>query len=183
MCRVHGTDCAFPEEAEQSVSSNSSPVGLRASKKEAARRRLAPILPAITSSPSVADDRISPPVTTKASSSATINPWAELRNEEERDYQPTPLSIGDTEQENTHIVGPANTADSQVLADYLSIINTDNGGMRMVRPVPASRSKPVLFSTVQKRPIGVEANTSQAREKLHIIEQFLAPYAEQLIDL
>ncbi|KAJ4421973.1 hypothetical protein N0V82_003369 [Gnomoniopsis sp. IMI 355080] len=118
--------------------------------------------------------------------SADTTSWTGRANEVEvDDYQPTPLATDDSEQQNTHIVGPANTADSQVLADYLSTITTDNGGIRMVRPLPGSRSKPVLFSTVQKRPIGVEitACTNQAREKLNIIEQYLAPWAEQFIEL
>lgn len=109
---------------------------------------------------------------------------AGLRNDQS-EYQLTPLSVDDAEQENPHIVGPANTNDSQVLADYLSIISNsnNNGGLRMVRPVPASRSKPVLFATVKKRPIGVDGFPSPAREKLHIIEQLLEPYVGQLTNL
>jgi hypothetical protein len=109
---------------------------------------------------------------------------AGLRNDQ-NEYQLTPLSVDDAEPENPHIVGPANTNDSQVLADYLSIIGNSNniGGLRMVRPVPASLSKPVLFATVKKRPIGVDGYSSPAREKLHIIEKLLEPYVEQLIDL
>lgn len=183
MCRIHGTECLFPEDSEQSANNSNSPTTMRRDRKRAARTRLSPILNSVPSSPSIVDHGASAIVVPEASGSADTTPWAGQENEDRSDYQPTPLSMNDTEQENTHIVGPANTADSQVLADYLSIITTDNGGMRMVRPVPGSRSKPVLFSTVQKRPMGVEVNTNQAREKLNIIERFLAPYAEQLIDL
>lgn len=183
MCRIHGTECLFPEDSEQSGSSSNSPTTLKRDRKRAARTRQAPILDPVPTSPSIVDHGVSAAVVPEASGSADTIPWAGQESEEGGDYQPTPLSMDDTEQENTHIVGPANTADSQVLADYLSTITTDNGGMRMVRPVPGSRSKPVLFSTVQKRPMGVEVNTNQAREKLNIIERFLAPYAEQLIEL
>lgn len=101
---------------------------------------------------------------------------------------PTPLSVDDEDQENPHIVGPANTNDSQVLADYLSIVGSGGGsGMRMmvVQPVLAtSRSaKPVLFAAVKKRPVGVEAPSTYARDKLHIIEQLLAPDAEDAVEL
>lgn len=180
MCRIHGTECLFPED---SGSSSNSPTILRRDRKSVARTRLAPTLDPLPISPSIVNHGVSAAVVPEASGSEGTTPWAGQGSEEIVDFQPTPLSMDDTEQENTHIVGPANTTDSQVLADYLSTITTDNGGMRMVRPVPGSRSKPVLFSTVQKRPMGVEVNTNQAREKLNIIERFLDPYTEQLIEL
>lgn len=198
MCRIHGTECLFRKESEQGEESNRSPTALRGNRKRAARRRVAPIAPIapiatpISTGSSIMSHGASAATALEVSSSADPNPWAgqmedegggDPEGDEEQDYQPTPLSLDDTEQENTHIVGPANTADSQVLADYLSAITTDNGGMRMVRLMPGNRSKPVLFSTIQKRPVGVEVNTNQAREKLYIIEQFLAPYSEQLIEM
>ena len=187
MCHVHGTVCKFPEETESgsgSGSSSSRQVNPKASRKETATKRSVPLRTPMISNPSDPNSETIPAVSTDGTTPSTgqSNPWVELRGEE-ADYQPTPLSIDDTEQENPHIVGPANTNDSQVLADYLSIISSNNGGMRMIRPVPASRSKPVLFSTVQKRPVGVEASSNLPREKLYIIEQLLAPHAELLIDL
>lgn len=91
--------------------------------------------------------------------------------------QPTPLSVDDEDQENPHIVGPANTNDSQVLADYLAIVGSGSGGVRMVHPMLAAgrTSRPVLFAAVKKRLVGVETHSSHAREKLQIIEQLLAP--------
>lgn len=105
-------------------------------------------------------------------------------------WQPTPLSVDDEDQENPHIVGPANTNDSQVLADYLAIVGSGGSGggggrMRLVHPVlGAGRSaRPVLFAAVKKKPVGVETSSSRAREKLHIIEQLLAPHAEEVVEL
>ncbi|KAI1842058.1 hypothetical protein JX266_011709 [Neoarthrinium moseri] len=134
------------------------------------------------SSPVTAQDDRSAVSNINESSPPTGNTWAELRRAE-KDCQPTPLSADDAEQENPHIVGPANTSDSQVLADYLSIISSSNGGVRMVRPVPASRSKPVLFATVKKRPIGMDNSPSPSQQKLHFIEKLLEPCIDQLIDL
>lgn len=101
-------------------------------------------------------------------------------------HQPTPLSVDDEDHENSHIVGPANTDDSQVLADYLAIVGSGSGGgMRMVHhhPVLSSSSRPVLFAAVKKKPVGVDMNSSPARDKLHIIEQLLAPHAEEVVEL
>ncbi|KAK9783687.1 hypothetical protein SCAR479_00246 [Seiridium cardinale] len=110
------------------------------------------------------------------------NSWQEVQAGEPSS-RPTPLSVDDAEQENPHIVGPVNTSDSQVLADYLSVISNNNGGVRMVRPLPGSRSKPVLFSTVAKRPLGMDVSSNPSREKLQIIEKLLEPYLDQLIHL
>lgn len=177
MCRVHGSDCTFPRDHEPSNDIS------RSSRREAARRRLAPVLTPLAGNPSVPNASQSQ-VVTRGVASASQSTMAGLRNDQS-EYQLTPLSVDDAEQENPHIVGPANTNDSQVLADYLSIISNsnNNGGLRMVRPVPASRSKPVLFATVKKRPIGVDGFPSPAREKLHIIEQLLEPYVGQLTNL
>ena len=104
------------------------------------------------------------------------------------DHDDEPSSIAfdsaDDHQLNLHIVGPAVTNDSQVLADYLSGIPGATRATRMVVPVPASRrTRPVLFTRVQKRPLGVTANRSPSAEKLEMIEKLLEPYAADVIDL
>ncbi|KAF7528436.1 hypothetical protein G7054_g10136 [Neopestalotiopsis clavispora] len=109
------------------------------------------------------------------------NQWGNKSHE--TDCQPTPLSVDDAEQDNSHIVGPANTSDIQVLADYLSVFSSSNGGVRMVRPFPSSHSKPVMFANVKKRPLGMDNSSNPSREKLKIIEKLLEPNIDQLIDL
>lgn len=52
----------------------------------------------------------------------------------------------------------------------------------MVIPESASRSQPVLFTMVQKRPVGLAVNRSPAAEKLLTIEKILEPHAEDAID-
>lgn len=81
---------------------------------------------------------------------------------------------------NLHIVGPAMTKDNQVLSDYLSAIP---GATRIVAPVPVSRSRPVLFTRVQKRPVGITINRSPSAEKLEMIEKLLEPHTADVIDV
>jgi hypothetical protein len=52
----------------------------------------------------------------------------------------------------------------------------------MIVPEPASCSRPVLFTEVQKRPVGVILNRSPSAEKLEIIEKLLEPHSEAVID-
>lgn len=96
----------------------------------------------------------------------------------------SPLSLGSANDDglNLHIVGPAVTNDSQVLTDYLSGLPGVTRSTRLVIPQSAGRSKPVLFTMVQKRPLGIAVNRSIAAEKLEIIEQLLQPYTVEVID-
>lgn len=154
MCRVHGTSCTFPQKVPRG-------------------RGNAAIRPAASST---SQQRELPPV---------VSPWSALEPVGNPDpIGPTTLSGDDEDQENPHIVGPANMNDSQVLTDYLSIVGSSNTRMRMVHPVLSSRSsRPVLFAAVKKRPVGVEVHSSHAREKLNIIEQLLAPHTEDAVEL
>lgn len=92
------------------------------------------------------------------------------------------LGSDDDQHLNLHIVGPASTNDSQVLSTYLSGIPGATRSTRMIIPEPASCSRPVLFTEVQKRPVGLKLNRSFSAEKLEIIEKLLEPHNEAVID-
>lgn len=81
-----------------------------------------------------------------------------------------------------HIVGPAVTNDKQVLSDYLSGIPGATRSTRMIIPESAGRSQPVLFTMVQKRPVGLAVNRSPSAEKLAIIEKILEPFVDDIIN-
>ena len=96
---------------------------------------------------------------------------------------PSNMGYKDDHQLNLHVVGPAGTSDSQVLSDYLSgIPGSTTRSTRMIIPVPASGSRPVLFTTVQKRPVGITLKSSPSAEKLEIIEKLIEPHKSQIID-
>lgn len=46
---------------------------------------------------------------------------------------------------------------------------------RMVIPESAGRSRPVLFTMVQKRPLDVAVNRSPSAEKLEVMEKLVEP--------
>ncbi|RSL53578.1 hypothetical protein CEP54_010341 [Fusarium duplospermum] len=98
---------------------------------------------------------------------------------------PIGVSQGSNEeqQHNLHIVGPAVTSDNQVLSDYLSAMPSATRGSRMVIPVPGNRSRPVLFTMVQKQPLGLDSNRSLPAEKLQIAEKVLEPFLSDLLDV
>ncbi|KAM5346456.1 hypothetical protein ACJ41O_009461 [Fusarium nematophilum] len=108
--------------------------------------------------------------------------WPPGRDAQE-DESPLALGSNDQQQHNLHIVGPAVTSDSQVLSDYLSAMPSATRGSRMVIPATGNRSRPVLFTMVQKRPLGLDSNRSLSAEKVHLIEKILEPFAADVLDV
>lgn len=92
-------------------------------------------------------------------------------------------SNADDQTQNLHIVGPAVSKDNQVLSDYLAAIPGAAQGSRMLLPVPAGRSRPVLFTKVQKRPFGQSIHRSPSAEILEIMENILGPQVADLVDV
>ncbi|KAF5667768.1 transcriptional regulatory [Fusarium circinatum] len=97
----------------------------------------------------------------------------------------SPLALGSNDEQphNLHIVGPAVTSDNQVLSDYLSSMPSASRGSRIIRPAIGNRSRPVLFTAVQKRPVGLDSNLSFAEERLQLIEKILEPFTSDLVDV
>ncbi|KAF5687363.1 transcriptional regulatory [Fusarium denticulatum] len=97
----------------------------------------------------------------------------------------SPLALGSNDEQphNLHIVGPAVTSDNQVLSDYLSSMPSASRGSRIIRPAIGNRSRPVLFTAVQKRPVGLDSNLTFAEERLQLIEKILEPFTSDLVDV
>ncbi|KAF4959507.1 hypothetical protein FSARC_10712 [Fusarium sarcochroum] len=97
----------------------------------------------------------------------------------------SPLALGssDEQQHNLHIVGPAVTSDNQVLSEYLSAMPSSTRGSQIIRPVPGNRSRPVMFTMVQKRPVGLDSSRSLPEERLQLIEKLLEPFASDVLDI
>jgi hypothetical protein len=209
MCRAHRTECIFPPEsgANQSSTPKSRRRAKRDSRASAARTpRNSSSVPGPVSVPppdnsvieqstlGIGLDSIQTPThrsirdTTARNAASGISPLASRSAEwPQRDAQPeeSPLALGsnDGQQHNLHIVGPAVTSDNQVLSDYLSAMPSSARGSRIVRPVPGNRSRPVLFTMVQKRPVGLDSNRSFPEERLQLIEKILEPFASDVLDV
>lgn len=201
MCRAHGTACAYPGQSEQNrdpkrcaVTKN---LQLSGRKRHGAQQR--------TSFRISSDDRVPLPSRPSGSSAVSASSSTEAHSSTVRarsdgrqashpvQRQPTTyedelpaLEFGSADDHalSLHIVGPAVTKDSQVLSDYLSAIpGAVTRGSRMLVPVPTSRSRPVLFHKVIKRPVGISVNRSPSAEKLEMIEKLLEPHIADVIDV
>ncbi|KAI1207161.1 fungal-specific transcription factor domain-containing protein [Annulohypoxylon truncatum] len=191
MCRAHGTECEFPAKRQaNSVQGKIRSHNYRARERtisEDTPRRQPHITPC--GHEGIADGRpttISDPKNTiidaawNGINSPNVHPTIHHGPDESR---PTPLSIEDTENENPHIISPAMTSDSQVLTDYLSTMGSGGCGIRLIRPKQTNGSRQVLFTAVQKRPVGLSISPSPSHTKCEIIEKLLGPWTEKMIDL
>ncbi|KAH7168984.1 fungal-specific transcription factor domain-containing protein [Fusarium sp. MPI-SDFR-AT-0072] len=204
MCRAHRTDCIFPTESH---SSSQTPRRRRQARLLTTRNprqiSLAPGPPAVSNS----DNSTIEQAVSVVESALTSAPNSSPRNTTSHEHQvsnvsPTvprstewaqqnaqseesPLALGSNDEQphNLHIVGPAVTSDNQVLSDYLSSIPSASKGSRIIRPAIGNRSRPVLFTAVQKRPVGLDSNLSFAEERLQLIEKILEPFTSDLLDV
>lgn len=181
-CRAHRTECFFPGESVPPRATHPGRGQRRRSQLPTASHDAAA---ARTQSHS-ATTRTAPVSTAPAAAVSSVPPSqhggpVSVFNSGEEE---SPLTLGarDDQQLNLHIVGPAVTNDSQVLSDYLSGIPGATRSTRMIIPEPASSSRSVLFTMVQKRPVGLPVNRSPSAEKLAIIEKILEPHIPDLID-
>ncbi|KAF5544346.1 transcriptional regulatory [Fusarium mexicanum] len=204
MCRAHRTECIFPTESR---SSSQTPRRRRQTRLSTTRNSrqisLAPGPPAV----SISDNStIGQPVlvvesaltsapnhssrnnTSHENQASNVSPTVSRSTEwvqQNPQSEESPLALGSNDEQphNLHIVGPAVTSDNQVLSDYLSSMPSASRGSRIIRPAIGNRSRPVLFTAVQKRPVGLDSNLSFAEERLQLIEKILEPFTSDLVDV
>ena len=168
MCRAHQTECFFP-----------GGVRPQSAARPGRRRQATEARGALSAARPGADPTSQTGLL--GGLSAGLRQGSALQSRS--DDSPLALDSGDDEHSNLHIVGPAVTNDSQILSDYLSKIPGVRRSTRVAIPVPASRSRPVLFTMVQKRPVGLSADCSPGAMKLEMIEKLLEPHNEEVMNM
>lgn len=207
MCHAHGTECVFPRAAKTTTSSPRNVSGAKARQARLARRgsnngrqgMLAGRSTAAASRPSALTRPAEPSdgvrqeqgdhqVTQTPPAGLPEQPCVNDGNRGEALSNLTGIIAETGDGHGSHIVSPAVANDDDVLQSYLS---TFPGARRpsMVRASPpnsnraTTTARPVLFNTVPKRPLGVTTNQSVAAAKCDIIEKFIEPGVEDLVDL
>lgn len=174
-CRAHGTECDFPPEKRRKTRPRSSAKRVASGDTQAEPHSASYFNQSIASSAPV-------PQLLSAASEGNVSisqPGPAWPSEYAND---PPLSL-EGEDDNPHILGPAGTSDSHVLADYLSSI-PGGYGMRAIRPVElGGSSPPIVFTKVQKRPLGMTVNSNPTLQKLQVIEKLIEPWSLHLVDL
>lgn len=107
----------------------------------------------------------------------------------ERSIEGTRMSamLAESGDSSTHIISPAIADDNEELDSYLSS-DPAVGIRRITRTSSTSTSmgppsRRVLFNTVLRKPLGINANQSVAAGKLEVIEKLLEPHVMDMINL
>ncbi|TEA20484.1 putative transcriptional regulatory protein [Colletotrichum sidae] len=208
MCHVYGTDCEFPPSPRSAARAPLNPGKVqktyRAPQSNTPCRRepLAAVAAANSKAPQngssihVRTTSTSPP-TSSSSTTSCSGPKAVSSP-----HNPHLMLALDSpeDEDNSHIIGPAVTNDTQVLADYLSSEPSIHERMiRVVKPRPGMQvggqtamspmssmsgiRKPVIFTAVRKRPYGLAPRQTAPLQKYQIVEKMLEPWTSTLIDL
>lgn len=202
LCRVHGGECVFPA-VEQSDRSKA----VKRKKRKLEHGDQTSIdLESSPNQPTELHQKSSFPITTNAAattSSNSNNSAASRRRlqSDEEDGQRTlarsgteeqstlMTTLGETANESSHIVGPTVANDAQVLDDYLSLLPPPGDEtQRTTRRTPFSLySKgprgPVLYTSIQKRPVGVTRGNTVGLDRCETIERLVEPFGDDLVDL
>ncbi|KAK7448572.1 fungal specific transcription factor domain-containing protein [Colletotrichum acutatum] len=199
MCHVYGTDCEFPPSPRSAGRAPLNPGKVQKSYRTPQSNtpcRREPLASAKVHAPVPQNQSggirasCSPPTSTTSSSGPKVV----------LDPHNTHLMLAldsPEDEDNSHIIGPAVTNDTQVLADYLSSEPSIHERMiRVVKPRPGAQvgqmprptmagglRKPVIFTAVRKRPYGLSPRQTAPLQKYQIVEKMLEPWTSKLIDL
>lgn len=188
MCEVHGTDCTYPN--MRSSPSRLTPA--RRTRTSAPSTRTTTHIPAGQSSPigqsgTFPSDLLEHAPETVAEGALTLEPGNVQCNPTMTERTPG-YSIGgeggtldETEDDNVHVVGPVLANDNEVLEPYLSAIPEAGRYRRSLFTESSRMARPVLFTTMSRRPLGVTKNQTVSAAKCEIIEKLLEPHGLAVI--
>lgn len=181
MCEVHGTTCVWPELEAVAVSQeHTSTEPPRKRVRHYARNASSPVAPHAAATRSGANAQS--PIAQGFSPHSMMN-RSVPRNASEMPQTglQDPGTLSDTDDHNVHVVAPVMANDIEILETYLS-----NGAVDQRRPkaqtTPGRQSRPVIFTTVSKKPLGTRQYQSLASSKCELIEKLLEPHAQDILE-
>lgn len=181
MCQVHDTECNFPE-AESRRRSAFSPRKLSSRRKQARLSQSRQSLEDRNTQSTLATG-LDDPRAHRASNNDRTEPIYSNGNKQQELSNLMGI-VSETGDDSSHIVSPAIADDNDILESYLSTL-PDARRRCIIQANPGSNRplRPVLFNNVPKQPLGVTANQSLAAMKCEIIEKYLEPYVQEVVDL
>lgn len=100
----------------------------------------------------------------------------------------TLLTLGETEDSSSHMVGPAWAQDAQALQeDYASLILNGDAKTSQLRPNPyniysSDMNKPVLYLNVGKIHGGLKRHKAPGIDECEALENMLQPFTKELVN-
>ncbi|ETN44978.1 uncharacterized protein HMPREF1541_09854 [Cyphellophora europaea CBS 101466] len=90
-------------------------------------------------------------------------------------------TLDETEDDNVHVVGPVLANDNEVLEPYLSAIPEAGRYRKSICTDSSRMARPVLFTTMSRRPLGVTKNQTLSAAKCEVIEKLLEPHCQAIV--
>jgi hypothetical protein len=81
--------------------------------------------------------------------------------------------------DDAHVVGPVHSPEAHLIANYLR----NEPGSSVPPGISQIGRRPILFNAVRKHPLGYAGSQSVALQKCDIIENLVAPFRNELIDV
>jgi hypothetical protein len=181
MCKVHATECAFPSSSKETVRP------ARTSRKTQARRPSSRQASTTTVSPSLPiNGGVCQPPTPLPAHLPEHGAPPEPKCPREIPFPNGTTSVTGGEDES-HVIGPVQSPDAQLIADYLlsdPAMDPRAGRMILVRPGQfQAGQRPILFNTVRKHPLGYSGSQTTAALRCEVVEKLIEPYGSGLIDV
>lgn len=181
MCNAHGTSCTFPQ-AEGVPYERS----IRSPRKLAAKRRHSRSTNNRSTSSQNALLQLQRHTDLATQTPTSISDNYHSQNETSAQYTfPNLVGIvAEAGDNSSHVVSPAVAEDNDILESYLSTI-PDSRRPSLIRANSNSNRpmRPVLFNTVPRRPLGLFTNQSLPATKCEIIEKYLGPNLDEVVNL
>lgn len=92
-----------------------------------------------------------------------------------------PGTLSDEEDHNAHVIAPVMANDTEILETYLSTMS-DDYRRRRVQTASSRQARPVMFTTMPRKPLGTRQYQSLASSKCELVEKLLEPFAQDVIE-
>lgn len=192
MCKFHATNCVFPDLGRNSVRNASSAEASGGSRRRNPRSSTyvekdfgssmdASAPRSRETAPTQPQGRLSVP-----SGGALLSshcPDNTLHDPSTSSSHPSRIAYTEGEDDNVHVVGPVMASDKEILEAYLSTMGQPRPLRTAIQTSSRGTIRPIQFTTVPRRPFGMNRGHNPAASNRRIIEKIIEPFETDLIQL
>ncbi|KAI0486762.1 fungal-specific transcription factor domain-containing protein [Xylaria cf. heliscus] len=190
LCKLHGSECVFPDPSAATISAASS---YRRARKRVARQRpdVLPqprfrLQPCTFTSHEHEHEHDLPPPRVVSAHNTSGTPAVESSCSPEVPFA-EPLTPESPSRDESHVIGPVQSSDTHLIANYLFNnpgIGPHAGRMIVTRPDHLiSGKRPVLFNAVRRSPLGHVPAPSLLVSICEVVTKLLEPHCDILVDV
>jgi hypothetical protein len=184
MCDVHGTQCLWPSAASSGTHDGSAyaPPRKRARRETEAVTEADAMATAVNAGYRTDTNNVEHTTGQLASTRRMMpEPGSTCVPNNPHHIVQDPGTLSDEEEHNAHVIGPVMANDTEILETYLSTVS-EHSRRRRVQTASSRQARPVMFTTMPKKPLGTRQHQSLASCKCELIEKLLEPFSQDVIE-